>query len=115
LDRSHRQGRASLREAGAPAGIERNVVLTLWDWSTPTSYMHDLTPTDKRNPTFNPRGLIYGSPELSSDMSPGSIRSTTRRPDQDGMARSENTDHKDCADLCAVALLGQERCGTATA
>jgi hypothetical protein len=50
-----------------PAGIERNLVLTLWDWSTATSYMHDLTSTDKRNPVLNVNGIIYGSPELSSD------------------------------------------------
>ena len=50
-----------------PAGVERNVVLTLWDWSQPTAYMHDLTSTDKRNPTLNVNGVIYGSPELSSD------------------------------------------------
>ncbi len=50
-----------------PAGIERNVVLTLWDWSQPTAYMHDLTSTDKRKPTMNVNGIIYGSPELSSD------------------------------------------------
>ncbi len=50
-----------------PTGIERNVVVTLWDWATPTSYMHDLTSTDKRNPTLNVKGIIYGSPELSSD------------------------------------------------
>jgi hypothetical protein len=50
-----------------PTGIERNVVLTLWDWSQPTAYMHDLTSTDKRNPVLNVKGIIYGSPELSSD------------------------------------------------
>ncbi len=37
-----------------PQGIERNVVLTLWDWSRPTAYLHDLTPTDRRNPTVMP-------------------------------------------------------------
>ena len=33
-----------------PQGIERNVVLTLWDWSTPTGYLHDLIGTDRRKP-----------------------------------------------------------------
>ena len=50
-----------------PTGVERNIVLTLWDWSTPTSYMHDEVSTDRHNPTLNPKGIIYGSPELSSD------------------------------------------------
>ncbi|MBM3776774.1 MAG: carboxypeptidase regulatory-like domain-containing protein [Acidimicrobiia bacterium] len=43
-----------------PTGIERNLVLTLWDWGAPTSYIHDLISTDKRKPTLNPNGLIYG-------------------------------------------------------
>ena len=30
------------RKPERPQGIERNVVLTLWDWSRPTAYLHDL-------------------------------------------------------------------------
>ena len=62
-----KKGELPFAKPSRPAGIERNVVLTLWDWSQPTAYMHDLTSTDKRNPVLNPRGIIYGSPELSSD------------------------------------------------
>ena len=36
-----------------PAGIERNIVLTEWDWATPTAYLHDEISTDRRNPTLN--------------------------------------------------------------
>jgi hypothetical protein len=43
-----------------PKGIERNVVLSEWDISTPTSFVHDLTTTDKRNPTLNGYGKVYG-------------------------------------------------------
>ena len=50
-----------------PAGVERNVVLTLWDWSTPTHYVHDAISTDKRNPTVNPNGPIFGPAEVSAD------------------------------------------------
>jgi len=50
-----------------PEGVERNLVLTLWDWSTPTGYMHDLIGTDKRKPTINPYGKLYGSTEESTD------------------------------------------------
>src|SRR5262249_13791214 len=39
-----------------PQGIERNVVITSWDWSTPTGYMHDLISTDRRKPTVNANG-----------------------------------------------------------
>ncbi len=37
-----------------PAGIERNFVVTQWDWGAPESFFHDLTSTDKRNPTLYP-------------------------------------------------------------
>jgi hypothetical protein len=43
-----------------PTGAERNVVLTLWDWGTPTNYMHDEAASDLRNPTVNPNGPVYG-------------------------------------------------------
>ena len=53
-----------------PQGIERNVVLTLWDWSRPTAYLHDLIGTDRRKPTLYPNGKLYGSPEESTDYVP---------------------------------------------
>ena len=53
-----------------PQGVERNVVVTLWDWATPKAYLHDEISTDRRNPTVNAHGLIYGSPELSTDFVP---------------------------------------------
>ena len=45
-------------------------MLTLWDWSRPTAYMHDLTPTDRRNPTVNANGKLYGTTEDSTDYLP---------------------------------------------
>jgi hypothetical protein len=53
-----------------PQGIERNVVYTMWDWASPKHYQHDAISTDKRNPTVNANGLIYGSPEESTDLVP---------------------------------------------
>ncbi len=53
-----------------PQGIERNVVATVRDWADPKSYLHDLTSTDRRNPTLNAYGKIYGAPELSTDNFP---------------------------------------------
>jgi hypothetical protein len=53
-----------------PLGVERNIVITLWDWSRPTAYMHDEISTDKRNPTVNRNGLIFGAPEESTDYIP---------------------------------------------
>ena len=42
-----------------PKGIERNLVVTLWDWGHETSYMHDEITTDKNNPTVNANGPVY--------------------------------------------------------
>jgi hypothetical protein len=53
-----------------PRGIERNLVLTIWDWSQPHFYMHDLIGTDRRNPRLFPNGKFYGSPEDSTDLVP---------------------------------------------
>ena len=53
-----------------PQGLERNVVITLWDWATAKAYLHDEIASDKRNPTVNANGLIYGSPEDSTDFMP---------------------------------------------
>jgi hypothetical protein len=53
-----------------PDGVERNIVITEWDWSTPKAYLHDEIATDKRNPTVNANGLLYGAPELSTDFVP---------------------------------------------
>ena len=42
-----------------PTGVERNVVLTLWDWGTDKSFMHDEISTDKNRPTVNAGGPVY--------------------------------------------------------
>jgi hypothetical protein len=72
-----------------PKGIERNVVYTLWDWATPGHYQHDAVSTDKRNPHVNANGLIYGSPEESTDLIPTldpikNVASTIKEPYLDG-------------------------------
>ena len=43
-----------------PAGMERNLVLTVWDAGVQTSFIHDIVSTDKRTPTINGNGPIYG-------------------------------------------------------
>ncbi len=42
-----------------PAGIERNLVLSMWDWAD-GHYIHDEATSDKRNPTVNAKGPTYG-------------------------------------------------------
>jgi hypothetical protein len=53
-----------------PQGVERNVVITQWDWADPKVYLHDVVSTDRRNPTVNANGKLYGALELSADYVP---------------------------------------------
>ena len=53
-----------------PQGIERNVVITQWDWADPKAYLHDLVGTDRRKPTVNANGPLYGALEASADYLP---------------------------------------------
>ena len=53
-----------------PSGVERNLVVTTWDWSTPDKYLHDLISSDRRKPTVNAGGPLYGAPEYSTDLMP---------------------------------------------
>ena len=80
-----------------PQGVERNVVLTLWDWSDPKLYLHDLIATDRRKPTVNANGKIYGSHENSSDLVPvldpvTHTASSVRHPVLDPKTPSHRTD-----------------------
>jgi hypothetical protein len=53
-----------------PQGMERNLVITEWDWGLPDKYLHDLISSDKREPTINANGKLYGSPEYATDELP---------------------------------------------
>ena len=64
------KGELPFAQPSRPQGVERNIVLTLWEWSTPTGYMHDLISTDKRRPTVNANGKLYGATEESTDNFP---------------------------------------------
>src|SRR5947199_5287622 len=64
-----------------PQGVERQLVITEWDWADPKAYLHDEVSTDRRNPTINANGSIYGSLELSADYLPvlDPVHNTTSR------------------------------------
>lgn len=53
-----------------PEGIERNVVITQWDWADAKAYLHDVVSTDRRKPTVNANGPVYGALEVSADYVP---------------------------------------------
>jgi len=53
-----------------PQGVERNIVVTLRDWMNDQDYLHDLIASDRRYPTVNGYGPLYGAPEYSSNFMP---------------------------------------------
>ena len=53
-----------------PKGVERNVVISQWDWADPKAYLHDVVSTDRRKPTVNANGALYGALEVSADYLP---------------------------------------------
>jgi hypothetical protein len=53
-----------------PQGVERDVVITMWDWGDAKTYLHDEIASDKRHPTVNPYGKIYSATEDSTDNLP---------------------------------------------
>jgi hypothetical protein len=63
-------GEVPAAQPARPSGVERNIVATVRDWSDGKAYLHDLSGTDRRNPTVNANGLLYGAPELSTDNFP---------------------------------------------
>ena len=48
-----------------PAGVERNLVISMWDWAMPTSRRSDVAAADERTPTMNANGRIYGAIQSS--------------------------------------------------
>src|ERR1700722_13625948 len=94
------KGELPAEQPPRPQGIERNVVITQWDWADPTAYLHDEISSDKRDPNVNAKGLIYGSPEESRDYLPvldpvhntiGRLKVEYRDPDTPGQPKPLNT------------------------
>ena len=65
-----RAGELPFAKPPRPQGVERNIVVTLWDWHSPTHYLHDEVATDRRNPRVNAYGPLYGAAEESTDFIP---------------------------------------------
>ena len=86
-------GELPSRSPSRPVGVERNLVITVRDWLDPKHYLHDLTTTDRRNPTINAYGSIYGDTELSSNAQPvldpvHNTKTTIQPPVRDGTPSS---------------------------
>lgn len=54
------KGEAPKQAPPRPAGLERNLVVSWWDWGTERDGRTDSTPADIRNPGANPNGPVYG-------------------------------------------------------
>ena len=100
LDRSHRRGRAAgrrrprVRRAGSATSS-----ITMWDWADPKVYLHDEIASDKRNPTVNANGPIYGALEESGDYLPvvDPTTHTRRARSSSTVARSEDAELREHA------------------
>jgi streptogramin lyase len=64
------QGELPHTQPTRPQGVERNIVVTVRDWHTEKHYLHDLISTDRRTPTVNAYGPLYGAAEFSTDAVP---------------------------------------------
>ncbi|HEX5000582.1 MAG TPA: carboxypeptidase-like regulatory domain-containing protein [Terriglobia bacterium] len=53
------KGEVPAEAPARPKGLERNLVLTLWDWGTDHSFMHDENSTAKNKPSVNANGPVY--------------------------------------------------------
>ncbi len=62
-----------------PSGIERNLVISLWDWATPTSGRSDAVATSDHDATQNANGPVYGaiqSADILTVLDPRANRTT---------------------------------------
>jgi hypothetical protein len=63
------KGEAPKAAPPRPAGVERNLVITEWDWGTPTDGRSDNAASDRRNPRVNANGIVYGASEMTDTLS----------------------------------------------
>ena len=50
-----------------PTGVERNIVVSEWEWNASHLFTHDEISTSRLKPTMNANGPVYGVTELSGD------------------------------------------------
>lgn len=110
------KGELPFEKPARPQGVERNVVVTLRDWMNERQYLHDLISSDRRHPTVNAYGPLYGSPEYSSDLLPildpvRNVATTFKAPVRDaGMPLSLGPGHAAALDpLLPSPYWGSER------
>ena len=89
-----------------PTGVERNVVLTMWNWGDNVAFVHDEIATDKRNPRVNANGPIYGV-DIGNDF----LLITDTEQHQDGEERDREDPRQHARNLVlegTTALFGND-------
>ena len=79
-----------------PKGVERNIVVTLWDVGDDHSFMHDEISTDKNHPTVNAGGRIYA-------VSAGHGQLVVLDPNENNTVRARHSDARAEARRCRRA------------
>jgi hypothetical protein len=85
------KGELPFDKPARPQGLERNLVITMWDYLRPEFYLHDVVSTDRRDPRVNPNGAVYASPEDSTDIVAVVDPRTNRAIDLHHPVRDPNT------------------------
>ena len=62
------EGAHPMQAPARPDGIERNLVVTQWDWGAAATFSHTHAGTDRRDPTVNRNGRIYGPDQNYDNM-----------------------------------------------
>ena len=83
-------------------------MVTLWDWGREKAYMHDAVSTDRRSPTVNANGWVYGSPEYSTDYLPVLDPVTNKTWDIKVGVRDPKTDSSRTDPMAPSAYWGEE-------
>ena len=110
LDRPHRRRRTAVRASRsgrrASSATSSHACGTGAD---PTAYLHDEISTDRRNPTVNANGKIYGSTEDSTDFIPvlDPVHNTASEMQASG-ARSEDADTRRTLPMAPSPYWGDE-------
>jgi hypothetical protein len=59
------KGEAPATAPPRPAGVERNLVITEWDWGTPKDGRSDATASDTLTGRVNANGFVFGASEMT--------------------------------------------------
>ncbi|PYR34737.1 MAG: hypothetical protein DMF90_16155, partial [Acidobacteria bacterium] len=59
------KGEAPTTAPPRPAGVQRNLVISLWDWGSPIDGRADSASADLRNPRLTANGKIFGVSQMN--------------------------------------------------